>query len=94
MQQRTIVLSLYIFLDTNIIAKFKKKENVDRKQFETWEVLKHSPHERGKAGGHEPQHFPLLCHILAFYLLASYKPQPFGFPCHTFESSGNYYVFK
>ena len=26
------------------------------------------PDERGKAGGHEPQLFPLPCHILAFFI--------------------------
>ena len=38
--------------------------------------------ERGKAGGHKPQHFPLPCHILTFFSSGgSHEPQPYGIPC-------------
>ena len=33
-----------------------------------------------KAGGHKPQHLPLLCHILAFLSSGSHKPQLYGLP--------------
>ena len=38
--------------------------------------------ERGKAGGHEPPLFPLLCHILAFLSSGSHEPLPFPLPYH------------
>jgi len=36
--------------------------------------------ERGKTGGHKPQHFPLPCHKLAFLPSVSHKPQSFSLP--------------
>ena len=41
--------------------------------------------ERGKAGGHKPQPFPIPCHILAFLSSGSHEPQPIGLPCHTID---------
>ena len=56
----------------------------------------HTQTERGKAGVHKPQHLSLLCHIVAFLYSGSVKPQPFQpfFHATTFESFGNYNVFK
>ena len=42
----------------------------------------------GKDDGHEPQHFPLPCHRLAFLSSGSLKPWPLGLPCH------NIWVFR
>ena len=41
--------------------------------------------ERGKAGGHKPQTFPIPFHILAFLSSGSHEPQPIGLPCHTID---------
>ena len=51
--------------------------------------------ERGKAGGHKPQHFPLPCHLLAFLssgMVISHNHTVFH--ATTFDPFGNYYVFK
>ena len=39
--------------------------------------------ERGKAGGHKPQHFPPPCNILSYLSSGSHEPQPYGLPCHS-----------
>ena len=68
----------------------------------SWRTARNTKHtsfylkeERGKAGVHKPQHFPLPCHILAFFCLpAAISHNRKVFHATTFDHSGSYYVFK
>ena len=82
------------FFSMRIFFIYTKKQNSERvKKFNIFSCNFSHWDERGKACGHEPPLFPLLCHILAFLFSGSHKPQPLCLLSHNIWVFGNVYVF-